>query len=287
VVLCERSVTASGEVRGGAPGTRETDLLLPGRLVQQVDAILLAGGSAFGLAAADGVMRYLREQGRGQPTEVMPVPIVPAAILYDLAVGKPAWPGPEEGYRAAATATVEFQCGCVGAGAGATVGKMLGTARATKSGVGTASLAGEGGLVVSALAVVNALGSVYDPETGALLAGPRPYDATEGGAGLGVPPAGNTVIAVVATNAKLNRTQAWHMAQTAHDGMALAVRPAHTLYDGDTVFTLATGEVDAEPVLVDALGAQALAAAIVHAVLAATSAGGLPAARDIPRAGAH
>jgi len=278
VVMCERPFVASCDVRGGAPGTRETDLLLPGRLVERADAIVLAGGSAFGLAAADGVMQYLREQGRGHPTASLPVPIVPAAIIYDLDLGRPAWPTAASGHEAAAAARREFGCGCVGAGTGATVGKMLGPGGALKSGLGTASLTGPGGLVVGALAVVNSLGNVVDPDSGATIAGARPP------AGGGSPSVGNTLLAVVATNAQLDRAQTWRLAQTAHDGMALAVRPVHTLYDGDTVFTLATGEVMADPVLTAALAVKALAAAIVHAVQSATGAGGLPAARDLARA---
>ncbi len=282
VILCRKPHIASVDVRGGGPGTRETDLLLPGRLVERVDAIVLAGGSAFGLAAADGVMQFLHERGRGHPTAVMPVPIVPAAIIYDLGIGRPEWPTPASGYQAAASAGAAFECGCVGAGTGATVGKMLGPAAATKSGIGTASLAGPNGVVVGALAVVNSLGNVHDPDTGELLAGSRP-DAQQ--VAPGAPRSvGNTLIAVVATNAILDRSQAWRMAQTAHDGMARAVRPVHTLYDGDTVFSLATGEVAADPVMVAALSVDAMGAAIVHAVLSATGAGGLPAASDLDRA---
>ena len=163
VVLCERPFTASVEVRGGAPGTRETDLLAPGRLVERIDAILLAGGSAFGLAAADGVVRWLHERGRGHPTAVMPVPIVPAAIIYDLNVGAPSWPNGDAGYAAVAAAGVAFERGCVGAGVGATVGKFAPGGTPMKSGLGTASLHGPSGLRVGALAVVNALGNVVDP----------------------------------------------------------------------------------------------------------------------------
>ncbi|NPV09331.1 MAG: P1 family peptidase [Anaerolineae bacterium] len=294
VVLTEEPFVASGEVRGGAPGTRETDLLLPGRLVERVDAIVLSGGSAFGLGAADGVMRCLRERGRGFPTSVMPVPIVPAAIIFDLALGRPEWPRPEAGYNAASLAAVEFECGCVGAGTGASVGKFLGLDRATKSGVGTACLEGPRGLRVGALAVVNALGSVVDPESGQVVAGARgangsfvPFRETNTPYLFGRPQAAgpeNTVVAVVATNARLDRSGAWRMAQVAHDGIGLAVRPAHTIHDGDTVFCLATGEVTADITAVQAMAVQALAAAIIHGVLAATGAGGLPAARDLARA---
>ena len=166
VVLCEEPHPASVDVRGGAPGTRETDLLAPGRLVERVDAIVLSGGSAFGLAAAQGTVQWLYEHGRGFPTGVVPVPIVPAAIIFDLWLGRPEWPGPEAGYAATAAASPLFETGCVGAGTGATIGKFAGLAAAMKSGIGTASLTTVDGLVVAALMVVNALGSVVDPSTG-------------------------------------------------------------------------------------------------------------------------
>jgi L-aminopeptidase/D-esterase-like protein len=286
VVRGERRLLASGEVRGGAPGTRETDLLWPGRLVERVDAILLGGGSAFGLGAADGVMRYFVEQGQGHPTAVMPVPIVPAAIIFDLGLGRPEWPGPDAGYQAAQSASVEFECGSVGAGTGATVGKFLGFGRATKSGLGTSCLEGPGGLRVGALVAVNALGCVVDLDTGRVVAGARgdggfiPFSGRPPQLPIGREP-GNTVVAVVATNARMDRAGAWRMAQAAHDGIARAVHPAHTIYDGDTVFSLATEEVDADPLLVQSLAADALAAAILHGVLSATGAGGLPAAGDL------
>lgn len=272
VLMTDESYVASVDVRGGAPGTRETDLLLPGRLVERVDAIVLAGGSAFGLSAADGVMRYLWERGRGHATAGGPVPIVPAAIIFDLALGEAVWPCPDEGYLAASAAAVDFARGCVGAGTGATVGKMAGGA--TKSGLGTASVHGADGLVVGTMAVVNSLGNVYDPSTGVLVAGGALPAREEAGE----PGPGNTLIAIVATNAQLDRAQAWRLAQVAHDGIALTVRPAHTLYDGDTVFSLATGQVPANPVFVAAMAVEALAAAILDAVLSAEPAGGLPAA---------
>jgi len=289
VILCEQPFVCSVDVRGGAPGTRETDLLVPGRLVEQVDAIVLAGGSAFGLAAADGVMRWLHERGRGYPTGVVPVPIVPAAIIFDLGLGRPAWPDAAAGYAAAAAAAREFETGCVGAGTGASVGKFLDPLQATKSGLGTASLRGPGGLIVAALAVVNALGNVVRSPDSKVIAGARL--PTGGFADFmsqhiqPAPPFGNTVIGVVATNATLSRPGAQRVAQVAHDGIARAIRPAHTLHDGDTIFVLATGEVGADLSLVGEFGAEAFALAIVNAVLTATACGGLPAARDVAGVG--
>lgn len=290
VVLCQEPCTVSVDVRGGAPGTRETDLLAPGRLVEKADAIVLSGGSAFGLAAADGVMRWLHERGRGYPTAAMPVPIVPAAIIYDLAIGCPTWPGPEAGYQAAASAAVDFEAGSVGAGTGATVGKFVSLAAATKSGIGTASVMLPSGLVVSALVVVNALGNIVNWETGEILAGAR----VEGGGfqdfsvsiGVGHPwakPLENTTIGVVATNAKADKASLQRVAQMAHDGLARAIRPVHTQFDGDTLFSLSTGVLEADLSLVGALAADVVAAAVMQAVLAATSLGGLPALRDLGR----
>jgi L-aminopeptidase/D-esterase-like protein len=287
VVLCEEPFVCAADVRGGAPGTRETDLLAPGRLVERVDAIVLAGGSAYGLAAADGVVAWLRDQGRGFPTKAGPVPIVPAAIIYDLWLGKPSWPGAQAGYFAAASASADFTCGSVGAGTGATVGKFLGEERATKAGVGTACLAGVGGLVVGALAVVNALGNVVEPESGRVVAGARLEDGTFASARLlytierGWSHSMNTTLVVVGTNAALSRSEAYRVAQMAQDGLALAVRPAHTLYDGDTTFCVATGKLQADPNLVGIMAVEVVAAAIVHAASSAGSLGGIPAARDV------
>jgi L-aminopeptidase/D-esterase-like protein len=280
-------MVAAVDVRGGAPGTRETDLLAPGRLVERVDAILLAGGSAFGLAAADGVVRWLFERGRGHPTAVLPVPIVPAAIIFDLDLGRAAWPGPEEGYAACEAARGDFARGCVGAGTGASVGKFLGSERATKSGLGSDAIAGPNGLVVAALVVVNALGNVHDPLGGRVLAGVRgdagyiEYATAIGGPRPEVRPLEHTTIGVVATNARLERSALQRVAQMAHNGLARAIRPVHTLFDGDALFALASGEVDADQSLVGTLAADAVAAAVVDAVLAATSLAGLPAARDV------
>jgi L-aminopeptidase/D-esterase-like protein len=283
VVLCERPFVASVEVRGGAPGTRETDLLAPGRLVERVDAILLTGGSAFGLAAADGVVRWLREQGRGHPTAVVPVPIVPAAVIFDLAIGAPAWPDTNAGYAAVAAATVGEERGCIGAGVGATVGKFAPGGTPMKSGVGSACLHGAGGLRVGALAIVNALGNVIDPASGHVLAGARVDGAfADFCAGYSAGPLENTTIAVVATNADLGRTDLWRLSQMAQNGLARSLRPVHTQYDGDAVFSLATGAVQANLSLVGALAADALALAVADAALAARSLGGLLARRDLP-----
>jgi L-aminopeptidase/D-esterase-like protein len=289
VVLCRAGASGGVAVRGLAPGTRETDLLRPGTLVERAHGVLLSGGSAFGLAAADGVMRYLEEQGVGYDAGVARVPIVPGAVIFDLALGDArVRPDAAMGYAAcrAATAT-EARQGNIGAGMGATVGKIAGMAQAMKAGLGTASLrCGE--LIVAALIVVNALGDVVDPTNGCILAGAR----EAGGQGLldtaralraPARPAesrgmSNTVIGVVATNARLDVAQANHLAAVAHDGLARVVRPAHTLYDGDTLFALATGAVEASFLVVSALAAEVTALAILNGVLAATSAGGLPAA---------
>jgi L-aminopeptidase/D-esterase-like protein len=290
VVLCRPGAIAGGAVRGLAPGTRETDLLRPGTLVEKVQAILLTGGSAFGLAAADGVMRYLEEQGLGYDAGVAKVPIVPGAVLFDLALGDPrVRPDAAMGYAAClAASTGENHQGNIGAGTGATVGKLLGMGRAMKAGLGTASLRA-GRLVVAALVAVNALGDVVDPATGRILAGAR-HPSGEGWAdteaALRSPLVrqalafGHTVIGVIATNARLDVAQVNHVAAAAHDGLARVIRPAHTLYDGDTLFALATGQVRSHPLVVSAMAAEVTARAILNGVWAAEEAGGLPAARS-------
>lgn len=300
VVLCRRGAVGGVDVRGGAPGTRETDLLDPLNLVSRVHAVLLTGGSAFGLDAASGVMKYLEEQRIGFRVGRQRVPIVPAAILYDLGLGTSTRrPDPEMGYAAAASAQAgPVAEGNTGAGSGATVGKIFGMAGAMKSGLGTASLAIGGGVVVGAIAAVNAFGDVVDPASGQIVAGARPVKAGPfrlGKAGefadtlqvmksfvgrriLGLASGRSTVIAVVAVNAKFDKAQAAKVAQMAQDGIARAVRPAHTLLDGDTVFALATGGKRADVSIVGAFAAEALAQAILRAVRAARPAGGLPAA---------
>jgi L-aminopeptidase/D-esterase-like protein len=280
VVLCPPGTIGSGEVRGGAPGTRETDLLRPGTLVQEVNAVLLTGGSAFGLAAADGVMRFLEQRGVGFDTRIAPVPIVPAAVLFDLGVGDPgARPTPESGFRACQAATEDVEEGTVGAGTGATVATLRGPEGAVKGGIGTAArTAGE--VVVGALAAVNAFGEVLD-EDGSVLAGSRVPPATDG-APVGPDPVSgtNTTLVVVATNARLNKERAHLLSLAAHDGLSTAIRPAHTMWDGDTAFALATGGVDARQAEVETLVVEAVGGAIRRAVLLATSVPDFPAVRE-------
>lgn len=296
VVLVEAGAVAGVDVRGSAPGTRETDLLRPTNLVEQVQAIVLAGGSAFGLDAATGVVRYLEERALGFPTAYGPVPIVPAAILFDLGVGGDPRirPSADCGYAAARAATAgPVASGSVGAGAGATVGKALGPERAMKGGIGSVSITLPDGLVVAALVAVNAFGDVIDPATGRVVAGVRNEDGQDladvrkllrAGAALRPRIGQNTTLAVVATNARLTKTEATKVAEMAHDGIARAIAPAHSMYDGDTVFALATGRHagGANVSLVGALGADVLAEAVVRAVREATGLPGVPAVRDRP-----
>jgi L-aminopeptidase/D-esterase-like protein len=279
VILCRKGAIAGVDVRGGAPGTRETDLLNPVNLVEKVHAVVLAGGSAFGLEAATGVMRYLEEQQIGFGTSAAKVPIVPSAILYDLSLGRAdVRPDSAMGYHAAASASSKAPAeGNVGAGMGASVGKMRGMKYAMKAGVGTWST-NINSVLIGALVAVNAIGDVIDPKNGKVLAGlrsgetlawmkrnePRP------------PSKSNTVIGVIATNAQLTKAQATKVAQMAHDGLARAIRPAHTMFDGDTIFALATGEQKADVSTVGAFAAEVMTEAILRAVRRAAPAGGLP-----------
>jgi len=261
VVLPPAGTIGSGEVRGGAPGTRETDLLRPGMLVEEVHAVLLSGGSAFGLAAADGVARWLEERGTGFDAGVARVPIVPAAVLFDLGVGDPsARPTPESGYSACEAAGVDVEEGAVGAGTGATVAKLHGPERAIPGGIGTAALV-EDGVTVAALAAVNAYGEIT-ADDGSIVAGAAPGEEDEPRAPF--PP--NTTIAVVATDARLTRERAHLLAVAAHDGLARAVRPAHTMWDGDTVFTLATGRTESPQPMLERMAEEVLAQAIRRGV---------------------
>ncbi len=280
VILCREGAVAGVDVRGGAPGTRETDLLNPVNLVQSIHAVLLAGGSAFGLDAASGVMRYLEEQQIGFRTLYANVPIVPAAIIYDLDIGRSdVRPDTQMGYQACLNASSsEIAEGVVGAGTGASVGKILGRDQAMKSGVGGASIHIGEGVVVGALVVVNALGDVYDSQTGELVAGVRGEKTTlelmQSNA-FGFSARANTVIGVVAVNADFSKVEMTRVAQMAQDGLARAVRPAHTQFDGDTIFALATGGKKADLSTVGAYAAEAVALAIVRAVQMSVSAGGL------------
>lgn len=263
VVLCPPGTVGSGEVRGGAPGTRETDLLRPGMSVQEVDAVVLTGGSAYGLAAADGVARWLEENGRGMETGPgIRVPIVPAAVLYDLDNGDgTVRPGPDQGREACEAATTSVVLGKVGAGTGALVARFRGPDRAVPGGLGGASEEVDG-TIVAALAAVNAVGEIFDAD-GSLLAGVRDGDDED----VTWPPVGTaTTLVVVATNAKLSKERANLLAITAHEGIDAAVRPAHTAWDGDTVFTLATGERDADQAQLEQMAIRVTAEAIRGAV---------------------
>ena len=297
VVLCREGAVAGVDVRGSAPGTRETDLLNPVNLVEKVHAIVLAGGSAFGLDAASGVMRYLEEKEIGFDTGAGVVPIVPAAILFDLNIGRgDIRPDAEMGYRAATVASSGVPAeGNAGAGAGASVGKIFGPKSAMKAGIGTASMR-VGGLIVGAIMAVNSFGDVIDPETGQIIAGARSTNlgplrlGQEGYFGdtleimktfvgrtvLGFATKANTVVGVVATNARLSKSEATKVAQMAQDGVARTIRPAHTMLDGDTIFALATGEKNTDPSTVGAFAAEVVAQAILRAVQKAAPAGGLP-----------
>lgn len=292
VILYERGAVAGVDVRGSAPGTRETDLLRPTNLVDKVNAIVLSGGSAFGLDAATGVMRYLEEHDAGFPTAAGKVPIVPAAILYDLTVGDAKIrPNADAGYQACLSAkTGPIGEGSVGAGAGATVGK-LGGGRPMKGGIGTSSIRLANGLVVGAIVAVNCVGDVIDPKTGKIVAGARTPDGKEflniveayrSGRGFSSP-GQNTTIGVVATNAKFDKTQMTKIAEMAHDGLARAINPAHTPSDGDTLFAMSTGISTVTPNLtsIGALAAEAVTEAILRGVMKAKPVAGFSSYNDI------
>lgn len=297
VILAPRGAVAGVDVRGGAPGTRETDLLDPVDLVQRVHAIMLAGGSAFGLDAAGGAMRYLAERHIGFKAGKVLVPIVPAAIIFDLNLGDDRIrPDAAMGYAACLAASrAPVREGNVGVGIGASVGKLFGNALAMKSGIGAASLK-VGGVVVGAIVVVNAFGDVMDPLSGNIVAGLRSgrigplrvggrdyfadtYSTMKSAPGrglIGLASRTNTVIGVVATDAALTKAQATKVAQMAQDGVARAIRPAHTMLDGDTIFALSSGTKKADLSLIGACAAEVVSAAILRAVRTAASAGGLP-----------
>lgn len=303
VILCPEGAVGGVDQRGGAPGTREVDALHPLHLVKEVHAIVLSGGSAFGLDSASGVVRYLEEQGVGFNVQVARVPIVPAAILFDLGIGRAdIRPDAEMGYQACLNASSQPPAqGNFGAGAGATVGKILGMGQAMKAGIGTASMEIGGGVLVGALVAVNAFGDVISPKTNEIIAGARSaalgpmhigapgYFANTldimqsliGRTALGFSSRGNTVIGVVATNAKLNKEEINKVAQMAHDGLARTIRPAHTMVDGDTIFGLATGKRKADVNIVGAFAAEVFAQAVLRAVYAAKPVAGIPAAAEI------
>ena len=312
VVLCTDGAVGGVDVRGAAPGTRETDLLRPENLVEEVHAVLLTGGSAFGLDAAAGVMRYLEERGAGFEVGEWRVPIVPAAVLFDLGLGVPRRPDAAAGYRAARRATSgRVAEGSVGAGTGATVAKSAGAERRLKGGLGTASERLDTGVVAGAVAAVNAAGSIRDPRTGEVVAAPRadgggfidldahlrsgrawPTDdgegdkdgeGDEGGLDGDATAGANTTLAVVATNAQLSKVQANRLAAVCHDGFARTIWPAHTRADGDTVFALATGRVETDAAgyaALEAMATRALERAVLRGVRLAAGLAGVPSAAE-------
>jgi L-aminopeptidase/D-esterase-like protein len=302
VVVCAQPAVGAVDVRGGAPATRETDLLSPMCMMREVHAIVLTGGSAFGLDAASGVARALEARGVGFDVGVARVPIVPAAALFDLSIGRAdIRPDAAAGARALAIASAgPVAQGCVGAGTGATIGKAAGPAWCVKAGVGSASAQSAsalGGFTVGALVAVNAVGDIYDPQTGQIVAGAR-HPSGQGWLGPGLAesaaqsslvPGANTTLAVIATDAPLNKADLTKLAQMSHDGFALAIRPTHTPFDGDLVFALSTASTAAAaapcaPMLLAQLGAlavQSVSRSIVRAVQAATTLAGVPALCDL------
>jgi L-aminopeptidase/D-esterase-like protein len=295
VILADDGAVGGVAQRGGAPGTRETDLLDPLNLVDRVNAVVLSGGSAFGLDAAGGVMRFLDEREIGWPTPSGRVPIVTGAILFDLGVGSnpKVRPTADCGYRAAGNASASpVREGSVGAGAGATIGKFGGAGRPMKGGIGTAAAVMPGGLIVSALVAANAAGDIIDPDTGQVVAGVRTAGGQladlrriiRSGQMLQPPrPGEHTTIGVVATNARLTKAQANRLALMADDGLARAIFPSHTEGDGDTLFALATGQWtgNASISTIGAIAADVVARAVVRAATEATSVAGIPAVRDL------
>ena len=293
VLLCEEGAVGGVDIRGSASGTRELDALSPLHLVDRVHGLVLAGGSAFGLDAAGGVMAYLEERGVGFDVGIARIPIVPAAILFDLRIGDSrVRPDRSMGYRACqAAASGPIEEGSVGAGTGATVGKLMGIERAMKGGIGTSSLSLPGGITVGALVVVNAFGDVIDPETGQILAGLR--DSQDGTRLLGsaaqllagVRPKGygreSTTLVAVATNARLSKVEASKLAQQAQLGLARTIRPVHTTLDGDTTFVLATGRVAGDLNALGVAATEAVTQSVVRAVKLATGLGGVPSLTDV------
>ncbi len=294
VVITERGAVAGVDVRGGAPGTRETDLLEPVNLVQKIHAIYLGGGSAFGLDGATGVMRFLEEKGIGFDTGTVKVPIVPGAVIFDLNIGNQnTRPDREMGYQACLDASSEaVKEGCIGAGTGATVGKYYGVSRCMKGGIGTASIQ-VNNLVVGALVVVNAFGDIINPETGEILAGTLNTEKNQfvhtnrlliNPVSIDTDPfLQNTTLGVVATNADLNKAEAKRLSMSAHDGFARCISPSHTLYDGDIIFSLSTGIVKADINKLNALSDYVVSLAVQRAVLGASTMFGIPSHADLKR----
>lgn len=282
VVICEEGATAGVDVRGGSPGTRETDLLDPVNLVQQIHAVVLSGGSAFGLDAASGVMEYLEQKGIGFDVAVTKVPIVCSAVLFDLTFGDfKVRPDKQMGYKACENAS-DNVCleGCIGAGTGATIGKILGPEYSMKSGLGTYCVQ-VGDLMVGAIVAVNCLGDVYDSDTDRIIGGVLKEDKKSIGSTEEIMMkqyndkknlfSGNTTIGVIVTNAKLTKCEAKKLASMSHNGYGRAMRPAHSMFDGDTIFTMATGKIEADLNTIGFLAASVMEKAIVKAVKSANS----------------
>ncbi|MEN8242186.1 MAG: P1 family peptidase [Chloroflexota bacterium] len=303
VVLCEDGAVGGVDQRGGGPGSREIALLDPVNNIQKIHGVMLSGGSAFGLDAAGGAMQYLEENGIGYQTQVARVPIIPSAILFDLNIGDPnIRPDKQMGYQACLNATDQPPAqGSVGAGTGAAVGKLLGLGQATKGGIGTASMEIGGGIIVGAIVAVNAIGDVIDPQTNQIIAGTRSVRkgpisiggdqvfadslsilrSLVGRTLLGLASKANTVIGVLATNARFDKAQTNKLAQMAQNGVVRTIRPAHTMHDGDTIFAMSTGEKKGDLNIVGAFAAQVMAEAVLNAVRKATSLGGVPAISDL------
>lgn len=292
VIICEEGATGGVDVRGGSPGTRETDLLDPQNLVDKIHAVMLSGGSAFGLDAASGAMKYLEEKDIGFDVQVTKVPIVCSAVLFDLVVGDyKVRPDLEMGYKACVNAT-EKECpnGNIGAGTGATVGKFLGIERAMKGGLGSYAIQ-IGDLKVGAIVAVNALGDIIDPETGEVLAGLLDEDKKNLAGTENIMAkkysekknifSGNTTIGVVATNGIFTKAEANKLASMSHNGYARTMRPAHSIFDGDTIFAMATGKIEADINVVGFLAARTMERAVVNAIKSAESAYGFKAYREL------
>ncbi len=295
VIMCRRGAVGGVDVRGGSPGTRETDLLRPMHRVDRLHAVVLSGGSAFGLDSASGVVNYLSQQGIGVEAGPAIVPIVSAAILFDLAlVTEKVHPTASDGFTAClAASTASMPEGTVGAGTGATVGKVLGLKRAVKSGIGSASVRVSGGITVTAAVAVNAYGGVVDHGTGQVLAGPRDpekpgfLDSTrlllERGSSDKGPALTNTTIGVVATDATLTKEEANFLAGVSHDGLAMTIRPCHSIRDGDTMFAMATGTKNDAPdiTVLGAAAVEVTAQAVLRAIQTATGLGGVPSIKEL------
>ena len=296
VILCEEGAAGVVDIRGTASGTRQTDALSPLHLVDKIHAILLSGGSAFGLDAAGGVMEYLEERGKGFDVIKTKIPIVPAAVIFDLGVGDfRVRPDRQMGYQACLNASGKVEEGSVGAGTGATVGKLFGIDRAMKGGVGTSSVRGPNGLIVGALTVVNAFGDVLDPDTRQIIVGARKSKRSFGMAnsskwikqGVTRKPFGtfrstpsNTTLGVVATNANLSKKELYQVAQIAHSGLAKVISPLHTTADGDMIFAISCGKKKADANTIGLLGEEALIESVKRAVTKADGFGVIPAYKD-------